>query len=358
MIAWVVPGGCRADHGVPHRRRAHRLARLQAQAAADHRRARLAAGRRRGLRRAAAELLAGPRARAGRAAGHPRRHAAPGATGPFLRIPQLAIHLDRKVNDGLVLDKQRHMSRSGASATRQADLLGHLAARAGAAVDRRDRRVRHGDRRHRGRRHGSGRRRVLRLRPDGQPGVGARRAARAARTPRPRPTAHVAVLAAFDHEELGSASRSGARGPLLADVLAPDRRRARRRPSQRRAAFAGVVVRVGRRRGTRCTRTTRSGTTRPTSRCLGGGPLLKINANQRYATDAHGAALWRRAVRRRRRPVPGVRLQQRDAVRLDDRADHRDPARHPDRRRRRRRSCRCTRPASSAAPTTRTGWRR
>lgn len=53
-------------------------------------------------------------------------------TAPLLRFPQLAIHLDRGVNEGLALDKQTHMNPVwGIGDPGQADLLGVLAAEAG-----------------------------------------------------------------------------------------------------------------------------------------------------------------------------------------------------------------------------------
>ncbi|MGB3374568.1 MAG: M18 family aminopeptidase, partial [Microbacterium sp.] len=51
------------------------------------------------------------------------------ATGPLLRLPQLAIHLDRGVNDGLSLDKQTGTQPVwGLGDAASADILGELAA--------------------------------------------------------------------------------------------------------------------------------------------------------------------------------------------------------------------------------------
>ena len=263
-----------------------------------------------------------------------------------------------QVNDGLTLDQQRHTAArsAGVGDPAQADLLGPPR-RGSPALD------------------GARRRRATtsltadtaapaRFGLDGElfaagrldnltsvhAGLRALLAA-AGRTP-----AHVSVLAAFDHEELGSASRSGACRPVPRRRARPDRRRARRRrDAQRRRAFAGswcVSADAG-----HAVHPNYPERHDPANRPVpGGGPLLKLNANQRYATDAHGAALWAPGLRGGRRPR--ARSSSRNnamPVRLDDRAAHRDPARHPDGRRRRRRCCRCTRPASSATSTT---WRR
>ncbi|HSP75792.1 MAG TPA: M18 family aminopeptidase, partial [Cryobacterium sp.] len=55
-------------------------------------------------------------------------------TGPFCRIPQRAIHLDRDANTALTLDRQRHLTPVfGVGEKSQADLIGHLAGLAGLA---------------------------------------------------------------------------------------------------------------------------------------------------------------------------------------------------------------------------------
>jgi len=215
-------------------------------------------------------------------------------TGPFLRIPQLAIHLDRDANNGLTLDRQRHTQPVyGVGDRSQADLLGHLAGLVGLSGDE----VVGYD--------------ILTAdtaapacfglddalfaagRMDNLTSVFAGLHALLGAAHEPSAD-HVSVLAAFDHEELGSETRSGASGPFLDDILTRVGATLGASASQRLQAYAASW----------CLSADAGHSVHPNfpekhdpanQPVAGRGPLLKINANQRYATDAHGAALWARS---------------------------------------------------------------
>lgn len=104
----------------------------------------------------------------------------------------------------------------------------------------------------------------------------------------------MALLVAFDHEEVGSATTTGAGGPILQDVLERiaagyglnlDATRAMFARSSCISADSGHLVHPNYVKF-------HDPQNHPTPNA---GPLLKLNANQRYATDAVGAAIWLRA---------------------------------------------------------------
>jgi len=209
-------------------------------------------------------------------------------TGPFLRIPQLAIHLDRSVNDkGVLLDPQRHTAPVfGVGA--QGDIVARLTEDAGLrAEDVAGYDVLTADTQP-PRRFGLDDSLFAAGRMDNLVSV---HAGVVALLEAPDDAGHVSVLAAFDHEELGSESRSGASGPFLDDVLT---RLSGGTAAELRRAYAGSwCLSADTGHGIHPNYPERHDpVNHPT---LGGGPLLKINAKQRYATDAHGAALWARA---------------------------------------------------------------
>lgn len=101
----------------------------------------------------------------------------------------------------------------------------------------------------------------------------------------------VLVLAAFNHEEVGSASPQGAAGPLLEDVLV---RTAQALGEDPRRMFAHST----------CVSADAAHSVHPNYPgkhdpqhlpVIGKGPVTKINAKQRYASDAATVAMWERA---------------------------------------------------------------
>ncbi len=209
------------------------------------------------------------------------------------RVPQLAIHLDRDVNDkGLVLDKQQHLTPIwGTGTADQGDFAEWLAERLDVGVDDiawwelclfditpaailgADQSL------------------IASARLDNQISCWAATTALAATSPSAK---HTSVIALFDHEEVGSESVTGASGPLLGTVL---ERIALANGADRDALHQSFAA-------SSCISADNAHAVHPNyperhepghRPIINQGPALKANSNQRYATSAETAALFQRA---------------------------------------------------------------
>ena len=221
------------------------------------------------------------------------------ADRPLARVAQLAIHLDREVNErGLVLDKQAHLTPLwGLGQVREGQFAAWLAGLAGVA----DGEIAAWD--------------LMfhdltpptRLGVDGELIASARLdnlcscwCALEALAGAPAGDA-VQLVALFDHEEVGSATATGAAGPLLEHVLTRLAATAGATADDwARSLAASVCVSADMAHAVHPNYPERH---EPDHRPLpNAGPVLKINANQRYATDAVTAAHFTRACERAKVP--------------------------------------------------------
>ncbi|MFD9327291.1 M18 family aminopeptidase [Streptomyces sp. NBC_01356] len=215
----------------------------------------------------------------------------------LLRVPQLAVHLDRSVStEGLKLDKQRHLQPIWGlgEEVRDGDLIAFLEEESGLAAGEvtgwdlmthsveppsylgRDRELLAGPRMDN----------LLSV----HAGTAALAAVATADAGQPY-LPYIPVLAAFDHEENGSQSDTGADGPLLGSVLERSVFARGGSYEDRARAFAGTV----------CLSSDTGHAIHPNYAerhdpthhpRAGGGPILKVNVNNRYATDGSGRAVF------------------------------------------------------------------
>lgn len=215
-------------------------------------------------------------------------------TGPLLRVPSLAIHLYRK--DEFKPDRQQHMQPVLSTGQPEASVLGVIGEQLGlepgeiAAFN-----LITADAA-RGTVFGAGERFIAAGRMDNLSSVFASLQAmrRAAQIYERK---DILVMAAFDHEEVGSNSRFGAAGPILDDVLS------------RTAGALGAEEEDRKRMYARssCVSADAAHSVHPNyvdkhdpghHPIIGGGPVTKINGNQRYASNAVTIAAWEAACER------------------------------------------------------------
>lgn len=219
---------------------------------------------------------------------------------PLLRVSELAIHLNRGVNtEGLVLNPQLHLAPHWGLGDRPGDLRGFLADRL--AVGRGDvlgwdlmaydltpaRRI------------GRDRALIASARLDNQATCYAAVQAliRSGAGPAGRQ-----LIALFDHEEVGSISERGAQSTLLAGTLERIVLAAGGDREDLLRALAGTVIASG--DMAHATHPNYPDRHEPLHRiAMNGGPVLKINNQLRYATDAVGAAAFELACEQAGVPV-------------------------------------------------------
>lgn len=215
---------------------------------------------------------------------------------PVLHVPQLAIHLNRELHtEGLKLNAQQHLqpifalgqSKEGAFAEWLCERLGESPSELlslevmthdltpSAVV-------------------GSSSEFLAAPRLDNLCSAWASTEALLAAAASDSPRAVVATL--FDHEEVGSGSRSGAQGPHLRQVL---ERLIQLRGGDRQDLFASLAASA-------CASADMAHAVHPNYAekhdpghqvQLNGGPVIKINQNQRYATEGETQALFEQACR-------------------------------------------------------------
>lgn len=210
------------------------------------------------------------------------------------RVPQLAIHLDRDVNErGLMLDKQQHLTPVwGSGAPHAGEFVTWLAGRLPGTVadtevagwdlclfDRTPPTVL-----------GADESLLAAGRLDNQLSCWAAVDAICAAHD---PQDSTAVIALFDHEEVGSESTTGAAGPLLEHVL-------ERLSLARGATRADFLTQLA---TSSCVSADNAHAVHPNYRerhdpehqpIVNCGPAIKLNSNQRYATSARSAAMLQR----------------------------------------------------------------